>query len=40
MPDINALYTRRADADEAQDADALAALAWSCMGSWEPSQPT
>jgi len=26
MPDMNALYTRLADADEAQDADALAAL--------------
>jgi len=32
MPDMNALYTRLADADEAQDADALAALAWELYG--------
>jgi len=32
MPDMNALYTRLADADEAWDADALAALAWELYG--------
>jgi len=32
MPDMNALYTCLADADEAQDADALAALAWELYG--------
>ncbi len=32
MPDMDALYTRLADADEAQDAGALAALAWELYG--------
>ena len=32
MPDMNALYTRLADADEAQNADALAAPAWELYG--------
>ena len=32
MPDMNALYTRLADADEAQDADALVAVAWELYG--------
>lgn len=32
MPDMNAFYTRLADADEAQDADALAAVAWELYG--------
>ena len=32
MPDMNALYTRLADADEAQDADVLAVLAWELYG--------
>jgi hypothetical protein len=32
IPDMNALYIRLAEADEAQDADALAALAWELYG--------
>jgi hypothetical protein len=32
VPDMDALYTRLADADEARDAGALAALAWELYG--------
>jgi hypothetical protein len=32
VPDMDALYTRLADADEAQDAGALAAVAWDLYG--------
>jgi hypothetical protein len=32
VPDMDALYTRLADADEARDADALAVLGWELYG--------
>jgi hypothetical protein len=32
MPDMDALYSRLAEADEAEDAKALAALAWELYG--------
>ena len=32
MPDMDALYGRLVDADEAQDAGALAAVAWELYG--------